>query len=185
MTTVFTIGHSTRSLEELIALLREQSIEMLVDVRTIPRSRRHPHFNAEALAPAMAEAGIAYRSEKALGGLRGKQQDGGSSPNLFWTHAGFRNYADYALTAPFRAALADLENAARTQRVAIMCAEALWWKCHRRIITDYLLADGFEVIHILGAGKTEPAKITPAAVRAGSGALHYPADAGPPRLPGL
>lgn len=185
MATVFTIGHSTRSLEELIALLREHAIDALVDVRSIPRSRRHPQFNADVLGPAMAQAGIAYRNDKALGGLRGKAKGGAPSPNLFWTHAGFRNYADYALTAPFRAALTDLERLAQTHRPAIMCAEALWWRCHRRIITDYLLADGLDVIHILDPGKTEAGSLTPAAVRAGNGVLHYPADAASPRLPGL
>jgi uncharacterized protein (DUF488 family) len=184
MTTIFTIGHSTRSLDELIAMLREQGVDTLVDVRTIPRSRRHPQFNAEHLAVVLPDAGIAYRNDKALGGRRGKQQDG-PSPNPFWTHAGFRNYADYALTLPFRAALLDLERTAATHRPAIMCAEALWWKCHRRIITDYLLADGNAVTHILGPGKSEPARITENAVRSGNGALLYPEDPAAPRLPGL
>ncbi len=184
MTTIFTIGHSTRSLDELIAMLREQGVDTLVDVRTIPRSRRNPQFNADHLAAALPDAGIAYRNDKALGGRRGKQQDG-PSPNSFWTHAGFRNYADYALTPPFRAALLELERTAATRRPAIMCAEALWWKCHRRIITDYLVADGHEVIHILGPGQSEPARITEHAVRSENGALLYPDDPAAPRLPGL
>jgi uncharacterized protein (DUF488 family) len=184
MSTIFTIGHSTRSLDELIAMLREEGVDMLIDVRSIPRSRRHPQFNADHLTAVLPDASIAYRNDKALGGRRGKQQDG-PSPNPFWTHAGFRNYADYALTAPFRAALADLERTAATQRSAIMCAEALWWKCHRRIITDYLLADGHAVVHILGEGKTEPARMTENAVRSGDGALLYPKNPAAPRLPGL
>lgn len=184
MTTIFTIGHSTRSLDELIAMLREQDVDTLIDVRTIPRSRRHPQFNIENLAVALPDAGIAYRNDKALGGRRGKQQNG-PSPNPFWTHAGFRNYADYALTTPFRAALAELERTAATQRSAIMCAEALWWKCHRRIITDYLLADGHAVVHILSESKTESARITENAVRTAHGALLYPKDPAAPRLPGL
>lgn len=185
MATVFTIGHSTRSLDELTALLREQAIDVLVDVRTIPRSRRHPQFNAEALAETMPAAGIVYRGEKALGGLRGKRKEPGPSPNGFWTNTSFRNYADYALSQPFRSALAELEALAGARRPAIMCAEVLWWRCHRRIITDYLLADGFDVVHILAPGKTEPAKLTPAAVKIGNGALHYPAAPESPRLPGL
>jgi uncharacterized protein (DUF488 family) len=185
MSTVFTIGHSTRSLDELIALQREQTIDLLVDVRTIPRSRRNPQFNEENLRAAMPAAGIAYRTEKGLGGLRGKRKDGAPSPNLFWTHPSFRNYADYALTPPFRAALGELEEMAETHRPAIMCAETLWWRCHRRIITDYLLADGNAVVHILGPGKTEPGRMTEAAVRQPDGALIYPGDPAVPRLPGL
>jgi uncharacterized protein (DUF488 family) len=184
MATVFTIGHSTRSLDELIALLREQSVDMLVDVRTIPRSRRNPQFNTESLKTAMPQAGIAYCNEKALGGRRSKQPGGVPSRNLYWTHESFRNYADYALTAPFRSALGALERSAQTHRPAIMCAEALWWKCHRRIITDYLLADGLEVAHILGPGKSEAARLTPAAVSTNEGLL-YPGDPTTPRLPGL
>ncbi len=184
MPTIFTIGHSTRSLDELIAMLRERGVDMLLDVRTIPRSRRNPQFNMEHLAAALPDAGIAYSNDKALGGRRGKQQEG-PSPNSFWTHAGFRNYADYALTPPFRAALAELERIAAIRRPAIMCAEALWWKCHRRIIADYLLADGNEVVHILAAGKTEPARIAENAVRSENGALLYPENPAAPRLPGL
>lgn len=183
MATIFTIGHSTRSLEELIALLRAHAVTSLVDVRTIPRSRRNPQFNVETLEEKMPQANIAYRNDKALGGRRGKPP-GGVSRNPYWAQEGFRNYADYALTAPFRSALADLEQSAQTQRPAIMCAEALWWKCHRRIITDYLLADGLEVVHILGPGKTEPARLTPAAVQTSEG-LIYPGDPDTPRLPGL
>lgn len=184
MATIFTIGHSTRSLDELVALLREHDVDLLVDVRTIPRSRRNPQFNEDSLEAAMPEAGIAYRSAKALGGLRGKRKDG-PSPNLFWTHTSFRNYADYALTPPFRHALGELEEMAQAHRPAIMCAETLWWRCHRRIITDYLLADGNEVIHILGHGKTEPGHLTEAAVRQADGTLLYPGDPARPRLPGL
>lgn len=184
MATIFTIGHSTRGLDELIALLRKHAVDTLVDVRTIPRSRRNPQFNTENLDAAMPEAGIAYRAEKALGGLRGKRKDG-PSPNLFWTHPSFRNYADYALTPPFHQALGDLENLAADHRPAIMCAETLWWRCHRRIITDYLLADGHQVIHILGPGKSEPAHLNEAAVRQADGTLLYPGDPAKPRLPGL
>jgi uncharacterized protein (DUF488 family) len=185
MATIFTIGHSTRSLDELIALLREHAVDLLVDVRTIPRSRHNPQFNQENLEVAMPQAGIAYRAIKDLGGLRGKRKDGEPSPNPFWTHASFRNYADYALTPPFRKALRDLEKAAELHRPAIMCAETLWWRCHRRIITDYLLADGNKVVHILGPGKTEPGRLTEAAMPQADGTLLYPGDPATPRIPGL
>jgi uncharacterized protein (DUF488 family) len=185
MATIFTIGHSTRSLDELIALLREHAVDLLVDVRTIPRSRHNPQFNQDNLEVAMPKAGIAYRPIKDLGGLRGKRKDGEPSPNPFWTHASFRNYADYALTPPFRKALRDLEKTAELHRPAIMCAETLWWRCHRRIITDYLLADGNEVVHILGPGKTEPGRLTEAAVPQADGALLYPGNPATPRIPGL
>lgn len=184
MATIFTIGHSTRSIDELVALLHEHAVDTLVDVRTMPRSRRNPQFNEDNLGQAMPQAGIAYRPAKALGGLRGKRK-GGPSPNLYWTQAGFRNYADYALTPPFHQALSELEGLATDHRPAIMCAESLWWRCHRRIIADYLLADGHEVIHILGPGKSEPGHITETALRQADGSLFYPRDPAMPRLPGL
>ena len=185
MATIFTIGHSIRPLDELLAMLREYSIDTLIDVRALPRSRRNPQFNQETLAAALQEAGIAYRNPKVLGGMRAELQ-GAESPNLFWKTGGFRNFADYAMTPLFRVALTKLEDLSVDHRPAIMCAEAHWTKCHRRIITDYLLADGFAVEHILAPGKSEPAEMTPAAVRTEAGALCYPGDAeAPPRIPGL
>lgn len=184
MATIFTVGHSTRPLDELLGLLRDHAVDVLIDVRAIPRSRRHPQFNQETLSADLNAAGIAYRNPKVLGGLRADMR-GADSPNQFWKPGGFRNFADYAMTPLFRVALTKLEDLAADHRPAIMCAEAHWTKCHRRIITDYLLADGFAVAHILAPGKTEPAEMTSAARRTEAGALVYPADSAAPRIPGL
>jgi uncharacterized protein (DUF488 family) len=184
MATIYTIGHSTRSQDELIGLLREHSVDVLIDVRAIPRSRHNPQFNQETLAGALKHSAIAYRNPKVLGGMRAELR-GVESPNLFWKPGGFRNFADYAMTPLFRVALGKLEDLAAEHCPAIMCAEAHWTNCHRRIITDYLLADGFTVVHIVAAGKTERAEMTPAAVRTEAGALLYPGDPATPRLPGL
>jgi len=162
---VFTIGHSTRTIAAFLALLREVEVDCLVDVRRFPGSRRHPQFNAEALSQSLAEAGILYRHLPSLGGRRGGARDK-ESPHTLWREEAFRNYADYAETAEFRAGFEALLALAAQHRVAIMCAEAVWWRCHRRIITDYLIAAGVSVMHILDAGKVEPARLTPeAAIR--------------------
>jgi uncharacterized protein (DUF488 family) len=172
---IFTIGHSTRPIEEFVALLRESDIELLVDVRAIPGSRHNPQFGGERLRIALAAAGIAYRHMPALGGRRSSRVSGAPSPNGLWRNAAFRAYADYALTAPFQAALVELLALARAQRCAIMCAEAVWWRCHRRIITDYLLAAGESVGHIMGPDEIDAAQMTPGAERTPAGALIYPA----------
>jgi uncharacterized protein (DUF488 family) len=176
--TIYTIGHSTRSIEEFLGLLREAGIACLVDVRTIPRSRANPQFNAESLAAELARAGIAYRHLRALGGLRGRRR-GAVSPNAMWRNESFRNYADYAMTAAFRDGLDELLEIARGERCAIMCAEAVWWRCHRRIITDYLIAAGAAVFHIMAPGKIERARPTPGIVTESGGVLVYPAAAAP------
>ncbi len=173
--TVFTIGHSTRSIEAFIGLLKESAIDLLLDIRRAPRSRRNPQFNSDALAAALAAAGIGYRHLQALGGLRHRSRDAPPSPNGLWENEAFRNYADYAAGEGFRAGLEELMGLAREHRVAIMCAEAVWWRCHRRIVADHLLAAGVPVVHILGPGKTEPARLTPGAVPAPGGGLTYPA----------
>jgi uncharacterized protein (DUF488 family) len=174
--TVFTIGHSTRSAEEFVALLREAGVDHVVDVRRFPFSRRYPHFNGEALAATLAAAGIGYRHEPALGGRRGRRRDGAPSPHTLWREQAFANYADYAETPEFRAALeTGVLRLARDHRPAVMCAEAVWWRCHRRIIADYLLAQGVSVMHIMGSGKVDPAKLTPGAHVLTNGTLVYPA----------
>ena len=175
---VYTIGHSTRSQDELIGLLKEAEIACLADVRSYPRSRTNPQFNAEVLGPALAEEGIGYRHMKALGGRRGVQDLGRPSPNGLWRKEAFRNYADYALTPAFAAGLGELRALAREARTAVMCAEALWWQCHRRIVTDHLLAAGAAVLHILGPGKIEPAALTPGAAPQADGGVHYPPEQG-------
>ena len=175
---IHTIGHSTRSQEALVALLQEAGVELLIDVRSFPRSRHNPQFDAETLAAALGRAGIGYEHLKSLGGRRGPQKGDAPSANTAWREPGFRNYADYALTPAFRAGLADLRAAARARPTAIMCAEAVWWRCHRRIIADYLLAAGEEVVHILGPGTSEPARLSPDAVPQPDGTVHYPAEQG-------
>ena len=170
--TVFTIGHSTRSIEEVIALLHASAIEAVIDVRRFPGSRRHPQFNAGALAEALAAAGIAYRHMPALGGRRSESADA-ASPHSLWREAGFRNYAAYAETDAFRAGFEELKRAVEERRSALMCAEAVWWRCHRRIIADYLIAAGLEVRHILGPGKVEEGRLTPGATIRADGSVLY------------
>ncbi len=173
---LYTIGHSNRTAEQLVAMLRENGVAAVADVRGIPRSRHNPQFNREGFDATLATAGIEYRHFEALGGRRNKQME--RSPNGFWDNAQFRNYADYALSAEFRAGLEDLEALAAERPTAIMCAEAVWWRCHRRIVTDHLLARGHEVVHIMDAGKAEPASITPSADVRGDGVVVYPPEQG-------
>ena len=177
--TFFTIGHSTRSLAELAGLLQQAGVGLVVDVRSIPRSRTNPQFDADTLPASMAAWQIDYRHLRELGGLRGHSMDQGPSPNTYWENLRFRNYADYTATATFRAGLAELIVLGRTQICAVMCAEAVWWRCHRRIIADYLISEGERVFHIMGAGKVEPASLNPAAVRQHDGTLVYPAASRP------
>jgi uncharacterized protein (DUF488 family) len=173
--TIFTIGHSTRTLSELMDLLREAQIELLVDVRSVPRSRTNPQFNVDALPEALATAGVGYCHLPSLGGWRHHRKNAMPSPNTLWRNASFRNYADYAGTEAFRVGMEELEALSRDKRCVIMCAEAVWWRCHRRIIADYLLADGIPVVHIMGHDKIVPAKVTPGARALAGGALVYPA----------
>lgn len=172
---IYTIGHSTRSLDELVAALSSFEIDTLVDVRSVPRSRTNPQFNIDTLPSALAHHGISYVHERDLGGLRSARKGEGPSPNGGWDHPSFRNYADHALTPAFDAALARLIDRARHARCAIMCAEAVWWRCHRRIIADHLIARGVEVEHIAGEGKSERAKLTEFACVEPGGRVTYPA----------
>jgi uncharacterized protein (DUF488 family) len=166
---IFTVGHSTRPQDELIAILKDVGIELLVDVRRFPGSRRHPQFGKEALAAGLAAAGIAYRHEPDLGGRREPRPD---SPNTAWRVAGFRGYADHMASPEFRAALERLIAAAETP-AAVMCAEALPWKCHRQLIADALAARGLKVVHLLGLGQQETHVLNPNAV-ASPGGVVYP-----------
>src|SRR6202521_3846682 len=168
----FTIGDSTRSVSELRALLQAAGVKLLADVRAIPRSRTNPQFNIDTLPPELAAYGIGYEHFPELGGRRGRSL--ADSPNQFWEHASFRNYADYAGTQAFRVGLERLRKLGQQQCIAIMCAEAVWWRCHRRIIADYLISAGETVFHILGPGKIEPARLTPAARKTAEGVLIYP-----------
>jgi uncharacterized protein (DUF488 family) len=169
---IYTVGHSTRPLDEFIALLQEYGIELLTDVRTVPRSRHNPQFNMETLPDALSAAGIGYMHLKELGGLR---KTAPVSVNTGWRLATFRGYADYMQTAAFNAALDNLIALAGERRVAIMCAELLWWRCHRMLIADALSIRGWEVIHILGTGKTQPHHLTKFAAVSGL-TITYPPE---------
>ena len=173
--TIFTIGHSKRTLAEFVALLKEVEITLLVDVRSIPRSRRTPQFNGDSLPTFLAADGIGYRHIRALGGRRHHRKEAPPSPNQYWQVLAFRNYADYAQTDEFREGLETLRALARNDRCAIMCAEAVWWRCHRRIIADYLLAVGIRVEHIMGPGQLVVATRTPGSQRLADGTLRYAA----------
>jgi uncharacterized protein (DUF488 family) len=177
----FSVGHSTRAIDELIAMLADAGVTRVADVRLIPRSRRHPHFNGDQLAVSLARAGIDYHHLPSLGGRRSARKDA-VSRNALWRVDAFRNYADYAETPAFAEALATLAHLARERPTAFMCAEAVWWRCHRRLITDYLLVRGWDVVHILGLGQHEPASLTPGAVVQSDGTIEYPANSAQPRL---
>jgi uncharacterized protein (DUF488 family) len=166
---LWTIGHSTRSLEELLRLLREHRIEEVIDVRRFPASRRYPHFNRLELEAELAIAGIAYLWLPELGGRRNPAKD---SINTGLRSMAFRGYADYMETDAFAAGIVRLKNVARSKPAAIMCAEAVWWRCHRSLIADYLKAEGGEVVHIVGSNSSTAHPYTPAA-RIIAGHLHY------------
>ena len=166
---VWTIGHSTRPIDEFVAALASFSIGALVDVRTYPGSRRYPHFNKPTLAASLAGVEIEYRHVPELGGRRRAKPD---SLNMAWRNEMFRGYADHMETEEFREGIDWLLGFARESRTAIMCAEAVWWKCHRSLIADYLKAKGVRVLHILGEGKAEEHPFTGAA-RIVNGQLSY------------
>ena len=166
---IWTIGHSTRPIEELIAALDFFEIQVLADVRSFPGSRRYPHFNREQLNASLAADGIEYRHFPELGGRRRARPD---SINMAWRNESFRGYADYMETDSFREGMARLLSVADSRRTAIMCAEALWWRCHRSLISDYLKAKGADVTHIMASGKSEAHPYTSAA-RIVNGELSY------------
>lgn len=157
---IYTVGHSTRTLEELVILLKNNNVKHLIDVRAFPGSRKYPQFNHDNLECELPESGIKYTHMRALGGRRKEDETINRSSNIFWENKSFRNYADYALSLNFQHALSDLKSFAEYENCAIICSEAVWWRCHRRIIADYLLADGYEVRHIMGKNKTVPANLT-------------------------
>lgn len=170
---IFTIGHSTRTIGEFIGLLRESGIGCVVDVRRFPGSRAYPHFNAEALSTSLHAECIDYWHAATLGGRRRAGEVIDDSGDSFWTNPGFRRYAAYARSNAFGDALRALEARAADTRCALMCAEAVWWRCHRRIIADHLLARGHPVLHIMGSGNVVPATLTAGAMIAG-GDVVYP-----------
>jgi uncharacterized protein (DUF488 family) len=174
----YTIGHSTRSIDDFVNLLRSAGVTLVADVRTVPRSRTNPQYNRDVLPRALAVYDIGYEHIASLGGLRPRSRDVPPDVNGFWENASFHNFADYAMGDSFRGGLLRLQELARAQRCAIMCAESLWWRCHRRIVADYLLAEGDAVSHILGPGHIEAAKKTSAARAGQPGVLTYPGGGG-------
>jgi uncharacterized protein (DUF488 family) len=170
---IWTIGHSTRAIDEFISLLKENEIKLLADVRAWPGSKRYPQFNKDALTESLTAHGMRYGHFPELGGKRKSKPD---SRNTAWRNASFRGYADYMQTEQFQNGIVRLlYTASEAGPIAIMCAEAVWWRCHRSLISDYLKARGLEVLHILGANKVEPHPYTSAA-RIVNGELSYAAD---------
>jgi uncharacterized protein (DUF488 family) len=178
----YTIGHGTRPIGEFIDLLQSVKVTLVADVRTVPRSRTNPQYNRDALPPSLATFGIRYEHIAALGGLRGRERGVPPDVNAFWQNDSFHNYADYAMGDGFRAGLSHLRELGRDRSCAVMCAETLWWRCHRRIITDYLLAANETVFHLLGPGHIEPAAMNAAARLQAEGYLVYPAEPAAPTL---
>jgi uncharacterized protein (DUF488 family) len=167
---IWTIGHSTRAIDEFISLLKENEIKLLADVRAWPGSKRYPQFNKDTLTVSLTAHGICYEHFPELGGKRKSKPD---SRNTAWRNASFRGYADYMETEQFEKGIERLlDVAVKAGATAIMCAEAVWWRCHRSLIADYLKARGVEVLHILGANKVEPHPYTSAA-RIVNGNLSY------------
>jgi uncharacterized protein (DUF488 family) len=170
MDTIYTIGHSTRTIEQFIALLRAHGIEEQVDVRTIPRSRHNPQFGEEELEVSLLQAGIAYTHLGKLGGLRHASKD---SVNLGWQNTSFRGFADYMATPEFQTGLDELKAMAEKKRVAIMCAEAVPWRCHRSLIADALTIQGWQVLHIQSRKTASPHELT-SFIKVQDGKITYP-----------
>jgi uncharacterized protein (DUF488 family) len=173
---LYTVGHSTRSVDELIEILHSVRVDTLVDIRTIPRSRTNPQFNLEVLPETLAAAKIAYVHLAALGGLRHKSKTVDQAINAGWRQAAFHNFADYAETDAFREGLRELLDLVSRQICAIMCAEAVWWRCHRRIVADHAIAHGVTVTHLFARDKAEPATLTPFAVVGQDERVSYPSS---------
>ncbi len=175
---IYTVGHSTRSIVEFVELLKVGAVEMVVDIRKIPRSRTNPQFNIDALPDALSPWQIGYTRIEELGGLRIRSKTVPPEVNGFWSNQSFHNYADYALTDEFHVGLSLLGQLSLERRCAIMCSEAVWWRCHRRFVADYLLRDGRDVFHLMGTARVEIARINAAAREEGV-SLVYP-RIGPP-----
>lgn len=174
MNPVYTVGHSTRSIEELLELLRTHEIDVLVDVRRYPASRRHPWFDREPLARALEEEGLAYRHREILGGRRGDPEP--DSPNQGWRSAGFQAYADHLAKPEARRALDRLVESASSETQAVMCAEIVPWRCHRQLVADHLVAAGVRVLHIIESDQVEEHELKPMARVLDDGRIVYPED---------
>ncbi len=172
----YTIGHSTRSIDEFVSLLQSVEVTFVADVRTMPRSRTNPQYNHDVLGRSLAAYKIGYEHIAELGGLRSRSRNVEPQVNAFWENQSFHNYADYAMGDRFHVGFTRLCELGESHRCVIMCAETLWWRCHRRIITDYLLAAGEKVFHIMGPTKVEAARMTDVAQVGRSKVLTYPAS---------
>ncbi len=170
----FTIGHSTLSIPDFARLLQAGPVRLVVDVRSIPKSRANPQFNEADLRGSLSEYQVGYRRIPALGGLRKQVREVPRQVNGWWENQSFHNYADHALGPEFRQGLAELIDLGRNMRLAIMCSEAVWWRCHRRIIADHLLARGEAVYHLMNAGSVVPARLSKGA-RVEASSVTYPA----------
>jgi uncharacterized protein (DUF488 family) len=173
----YTIGHSTRPLETFVELLRAAGVTLVVDIRTVPKSRTNPQYNKETLPDSLAAFQVGYDHIAELGGLRGKAKVVAPDVNGFWNNQSFHNYADYAaFSADFQIGLDRLIARGRKRRCAMMCSEAVWWRCHRRIVADHLIARGETVFHLMGNDRIEPARLTKGAQVQSSGVAVYPAQ---------
>ena len=172
---IFTIGHSTRTFAEFAELLRDGGVQLVVDVRKLPGSTRYPQFDQDTLSAMLGDVGVGYQYALALTGRRTVSTEVPFEVNGWWTNRSFHNYADYAMSEEFRRAHAELREWGRTSRIAVMCSEAVWWRCHRRFVADYMLSEGREVFHLMGDDRVEPATINLAARKAPEG-LVYPAE---------
>jgi uncharacterized protein (DUF488 family) len=170
----YTIGHSNMPVTDFVDILQSVRIEHLIDVRKFPRSRSNPQYNIDSLPLSLSEYQIEYMHISALGGRRGRQANVADSVNGLWRNSSFHNYADYAMSPEFRSGLNQLRDLGRQKQCAIMCAEALWWRCHRRIITDYLIAAGDQVFHIFGKDHIDEAHMTIGVQPQSDGSLTYP-----------
>lgn len=171
---VYTVGHSTRTIVDFVELLKQGRVELVVDIRSIPRSRTNPQFNFDALPEALAAWQIGHTRIEELGGRRNKSKIVPPEVNSFWINRSFHNYADYALSDEFNVGFSRLTELSNERRCAVMCSEAVWWRCHRRFVADYLIHDGRDVFHLMGAARVDPARMNTAA-RAAGAALVYPA----------
>ncbi|HEX8511754.1 MAG TPA: DUF488 domain-containing protein [Allosphingosinicella sp.] len=174
----FTIGHSTRSIEDFVGLLRAGGVRMVIDIRTVPRSRTNPQYNGDILGEALAPFQIDHGRIPALGGLRSRVREVAPELNGWWENRSFHNYADHALSDDFRTGLEALVALGRERPVAMMCSEAVWWRCHRRIVSDHLIARGESVLHLMDRRRVEPAQLS-AGARVADGLVTYPAGPAP------
>lgn len=169
----YTIGHSNRTIEEFLELLDEHDVQHVVDVRKLPGSKRYPHFNADTLGDFLAEHDIQFSRNQGLTGRRKVSKEIPFEVNDWWQNRSFHNYADHALTQEFHDALAELEELGAKQPTAFMCSEAVWWRCHRRIIADYLIVKNHRVEHIMGPDQLMTAELSDGAVAQDDGTIHY------------